>query len=444
MKSSWLGVMLALAVLHRRQSRLNWCTAITAGAMAAFFLAVGCTHDLEAVTSPCDEAGVCEAGSAVDLDHGVRDGAAPDLPAPDSAAPDLPAPDSAAPDLPLPDLAVPDSATPDMAAPDLPAPDLPVPDLTVPDLTAPDSILPDSSIPDMAPKAWPFGNDGVLKVGLSYGFPVVKIKPGQIKDYSGIIIDSGGVLEIETGSKWVIIGVNGNVQIDGKIVARNGNHTGGTSTVNLPDNKGGPGTVSHAVVQQQGGAGGLISKVVYGAGKAAFGNGGGGASYSGHGSAATATQGGRGGNSGATKGGLGGASCGAAGKPGIKGLTNAGPGGGGGFRGCHGQAVLLQVRGNVSGTGEIDLSGGAGGAGGAGGDGNWGGGGGGGGAGGAGGRLIIKLTGKMSLSASKIKFGGVVGGKGGSGGKAARASSGSPGKQGQTGAAGQSQIVVWK
>lgn len=392
---------------------------ITAVVVAAA-CATACSYDMTG-DRPCGTA--CEGGVQVDLDHGPLDSAAPD-----QAPPDLAEPDMALPDLAVPDMVAPDQTTPDEAAPDQ---------------AAPDQAVPDSSMADLPkPKAWPFGTAGVLNVTLG----TVKLKPGVIHDYAEINVGKYGTLEIEAGSGWAIIGVNGKVKIDGKLVASKGTHTGGTLMLIMPDKQGKPGAtkVPHTWVQHKGGIGG-ISQYSGNYGKPASGNGGGGTAYQASGGQATATHGGNGGSSSGKPGdpGAGATKYGEAGQAGCKcGSGGTGTGGGGGFRGYHGQGLLLQVRGDVSGTGTIDVSGGAGGAGGAGGPGSWGGGGGGGGAGGSAGLAIIMHTGKMLLPTKNIKALGGAGGAAGVGGK----SSTHPGwgsKPGEAGSNGASQVLKW-
>ena len=100
-----------------------------------------------------------------------------------------------------------------------------------------------------------------------------------MKDYSEVTIESDGVLEVAPGSGWVIIGVNGDVKIDGKIVTR-GQHIGGTVKANLPDANGVKGKgklISYVITQKAGGMGGKHQGTGAPAGgKTSSGNGGGG------------------------------------------------------------------------------------------------------------------------------------------------------------------------
>ena len=424
------------------------------GASLCLVVLVGCSYDLGIVPRPTDRgvAGDLDRGPEAGPDSVVPDSIVPDIPMPDSAVidsivPDIPMPDSAvidstAPDSTVPDSSVPDASAPDSVSPDSAKPDSVVPDSSEPDSAMPDSTVPDSSVPDGAkPKSWPYGSKGVLNVSLG----TVKIKPDVIHDYSGITIGTLGTLEIEAGSKWVVIGVNGNVKIDGKLVARRGKHAGGTHNLAMPDTKGQPGSASlpYKWPQNNGGGGGWCFQCGS-PGSQAYGNGGGGAAYTAAGKNATSTEAGDGASSYGTKGkpGAGAEGYGEAGMAGCKcGSGGTGTGGGGGFRGYHGHALFFQVRGNVTGSGTIDVSGMDGNAGGAAGPGYaQGGGGGGGGAGGSGGWVVFKVTGKVTLPLTNIKR---AGGKGGAGGAATNGTSkpGNPGQGGTTGAT--PQVFKW-
>jgi len=458
--------------------------------VAALLLALaatGCKHDLD--TDRAD----ARADALVD-------GAAPDRASPDRATLDRAVPDTAVADKAVPDTAIPDKAIPDQAVPDMALPDKAMPDLAVPDKAMPDLAVPDQTPADMPPpdqgicgnnkvegaeqcdgavpkgktcqtqgfkygtlacdnkackldvsgcghKPWPFGKDGVLKIGSKWGKTKVTLWPGEVKDYSEVIIESDGVLEVLPGSGWAIIGVNGNVKIDGKIVSRR-QTLAGTITGKVPDahgDKSSGSVASFTITQQAGGGGGGThwTKKKYG-GVAAGGNGGGGGSTLAHGQAATATKGGDGAvgqckGSTCPKGGKGASQHGAPGGNGDTAPSIGGaPGGGGGFRGYHGGPLYMQVRGDVSGNGTIDLQGSPGGNGGNGGKAHaayMGSGGGGGGAGGNGGRLVLKMTGVLKMFPAQFKVGGAKGGAGGAKGVCGFGSGtgGGPGKVGLTG-----------
>lgn len=406
-------------------------------------------------------------------------------PAPDSGA-DFAVADATQKDKARPDKTARDKASPDRALPDNALPDQAPPDLTKADLwICGNKVVEgteecDGSVPagktcrtegftsgtlacdsktckldvSQCMKAWPLGKDGVLKVGSKYGKAKVTLWPGEVKDYSEVIIDSDGLLEVIPGNGWVIIGVNGNLKLDGKIVSRRQTE-GGTITAKLPDangNKGKGPQISHALSQQAGGVGGGASWTSYKHGGASKeGNGGGGGSTSANGGAATITKAGDGANGdcASSKCPMGGKGATQHGSPGLTGDSSpsigGAAGGGGGFRGYHGGLLYLQVRGDVSGTGTFDLRGSTGGAGGAGGKAGaaWkGSGGGGGGAGGSGGRLMIKLTGVLKMLPSQFKLSGAVGGGGGANGPCP-IYCGTGGGPGKAGIAGSWSKVIW-
>lgn len=181
-----------------------------------------------------------------------------------------------------------------------------------------------------------------------------------------------------------------------------------------------------------------------GGGEAVAGNGGGGG-----GGMVTAafcdgsTPGKPGGAATETKGGDGTTTYNGVGKPGVGAGIYAtggaagysGAGSGGGSRGRHGQALYLQVRGSISGSGSVLLSGQDGGNGGATQDGYtgcncafvgiWRGGGGGGGAGGSGGALLVR--GAALPDTIVVDVNGGSGGSGGIGGWCNPAAAGTPG-----------------
>jgi len=288
--------------------------------------------------------------------------------------------------------------------------------------------------------AWPKGKNGPLRIGPSYGLKKKVLSTG-VMDYSELIIEKDGVLELQGGG-WVVIGVNGDVKIHGQIVTRTLTKSGLIkATVPLAGNVL---QVSHDVKQSPGGKGGKVQITsAPAAGATASGNGGGGASYKAVGGNAAASQAGIGGAGDTTCfGGAGAFSYGAFGQTGGEGCSAGGGGGGGGFKGYHGGLLHLQVRGNVSGSAKvaIDASGQGGGNGGRGGHGCSGssnsckgGGGGGGGAGGSGGKVSIRATGSVVLSAAQVNVAFGAGGKGGVGGQAQN----HPGGGGAAGLAGK-------
>lgn len=307
--------------------------------------------------------------------------------------------------------------------------------------------------------AWPFGLDGGLHITNGQ---TVTLTPGQAKDYSSIQIDAGGTLHVNTNQVsggWVFIGCAGSFICNGTISIKGDTSTGGTYPATAPDNV----AVSYTVLQQSGGSGGSGGGAVAhsggganqscgggGGGSQAFGNGGGGGSGAGNTSDTTCSGGFGGGNASQTFGGDGAAgfsNCGGnpsggsgaalTGNTGGSGsggffcggacwLPTGGGGGGGGTRGYHGMGLYLKVRGSISGTGTIDVSGQNGGSGGNGGSGLGGpcnaapdehsgsGGQGGGGAGGSGGQLIFKYRGTAPVGLNLTASGGTAG-AGGSG-----------------------------
>jgi len=419
--------------------------------LVVLIVAGGCNHDLDNTTPPCKNKAQCAPNE--DCVNGRCVIANHDAAGPDQVVVDLkghekgPPPDGPQPDKPK----VSDGPLPDKPkAPDGPQPDKQqVPDAP---LVADGPVTSDSLMPDTGPKKnWPFGKDGPLKIGTAYGKQKVTLWPGDLKDYSEIVIDSDGVLEVVPGSGWVIIGVNGNVTINGQVRARRQSATG-LIAGNLPDANGNPGkgaAISHTIVQKLGGNGGKCAAPSSpAAGKAAYGNGGGGSSYKLAGKTATKSQGGDGAAADTPcTGGVGSTGQGIPGQPGGT-ICDTGGGGGGGFRGYHGNLLYFVVRGDVSGTGAIDARGDDGSAGGKGGDGCTGtstackgGGGGGGGAGGSGGVVNIKYTGNLKIIPNQVKVDQGKGGKEGANGIAHYA--GSPGIKGQDGAPGAYNQYKW-
>ena len=419
-------------------------------------------------------------------DSAMADRGIPDLLRKDLQARDGPGADQALPDRALPDQALLDQALPDQALPDKGLPDKALPDMALHDLPPPDVWTCGNNVIEgteecegVAPlgttcvtlgfkrgtlkcdktkcrldksgctnKVWPLGIHGALRVGKKHGKTNVLLYPGETWDLSELIIESDGVVEIAPGPGWVIIGVNGNVRIDGKLVGKKS--TGiGTITANLPDAAGTKGLgpqISHTVVQAAGGKGGWTN-----GGKGAFGNGGGGGRFNHAPTKATLSAAGGGAMAECWSGKyvLGGKGATTHGAPGGSGAVctayggwNGGSCGGGGFRGYHGGLIHFQVRGAFDGKGTIDLEGSPGGKGGNGGAGKWAGGhGGGGGGGGAGGRLAVKLTGTMVMFPTQIKLSAGAGGAAGAGGSGG--TSGKPGAAGAKGAAGSFSKITW-
>lgn len=320
-------------------------------------------------------------------------------------------------------------------------------------------------------KSWPTGAQGplVIRTGES-----LRIDAGVVLDFSSITIDPGGALVIAPGAAWTMLGSRGPVVINGRIVAEP--IEGGDRFIvsNEPVADGsltGPQLIHH-VVQAAGGAGGRTElcpgvRPARG-GDPRDGNGGGGSGgwqirttdcssyglgpdgdYQRLGADAGVVEGGTGGI-----GGYGPPRARAAGSttPTMPGGTAGnrcdpdvgccgGDGGGGGFRGRHGQALFISTHSSISGSGEIDVRGEPGSGGGAGGVGTpglnpWrgvGGSGGGGGAGGAGGSVVLRH--KAGLTGVRVLR---TGGSGGSGGMAGSSAAGvvfngEPGTSGPSG-----------
>lgn len=316
---------------------------------------------------------------------------------------------------------------------------------------------------------WPTGADGDLTINNGQ---TVNIAPGSVKNYNNLTINAGGTLNITSGASWTYIGVAGNLTLNGQILAQNGNWFGSSGstnniTGNAPDLTGALAgeALSFTITQQQGG-GSWNGGGGYGAEDSGNGGGGQGGGYfcynntggnngatfngswiGGSPGSANSSQGGHGGVSlpGNTTGGAGATSVGGTGGAGSQSANFTpscvqqvpslgtqiwnGSGGGGGFRGQHGQGVYLKVLGTATGTGTINASGTAGGTGGAGGPGYWyaqagsgcssdfatiglAGAAGGGGAGGNGGKIVIRYNGTFPAGITK----NVSGGTGGSGG----------------------------
>ncbi|MBU0486419.1 MAG: T9SS type A sorting domain-containing protein [Bacteroidetes bacterium] len=134
-----------------------------------------------------------------------------------------------------------------------------------------------SPVTHVLQKTWLCGLDGNLHI---QNGETVDIAVGSIKDYNNLTIDSGGTLRV-TGNAidFTMIGVKGNLILNGTIEAKNSTASGNTS-VTAPD-----GTVLSSTIVQQpggnGGNGGEISTLPGGAGGAeSNGDGGGGGSGS--------------------------------------------------------------------------------------------------------------------------------------------------------------------
>lgn len=219
---------------------------------------------------------------------------------------------------------------------------------------------------------WPHGNDGALLITTGQ---TVNITDGSTKDYSSIQIDSGGTLNIvySTGA-WTKIGCAGTCIINGTVTARgNSNYAGNTFSSTDPNGF----AMSYTVATMVGGNGGSGTLGQNPVPTAGVGGTGGGAYYDGR--------------------------C----------------AGGGGGHGNDGLGIYFLVKGNLSGTGTINVSGSAGSNGGAAGnycvvDCGWvGAGGGGGGGGGSGGKILIRALGGTSGWSPTTNVAAGVGGNGG-------------------------------
>lgn len=262
---------------------------------------------------------------------------------------------------------------------------------------------------------------------------IVLIPEGSVKRYENIIVRSGGILRISGNvGSWTEIGVTKNLICDGIIECRTGYDGESTpaSGTFTKTSAFGLGSLSHTIVQANGGSGGGVSTALGGAQNLGRGGGGGGGGGGGNGGAggsngqAAYYAGGIGGGlvNGSTSNSTGGNGAGGGGGGGRTSyLSTTGSiryrywagGGGGGYRGHHGKGLTLYVEGTLAGTGLISCAGRAGFNGGNGGmNGSYGGAyGGGGGAGGCGGNMSVRYR---DLGRS-ISF-SVAGGAGGIGG----------------------------
>lgn len=267
---------------------------------------------------------------------------------------------------------------------------------------------------------WPINcTDGALTINGT----TTHLAAGSVKKYSSISITNSGILQIDGGNAWTIIGNCGafTLSTSGKILINDGTNIGGTftATVPTPDNT----ALSFTVATTVGGQGGDSDPGV--AGQPSSGNGGGGAG-SGDAQDANSTDGGNGSDGfPIAAGGAGAHIYGNSGTNGANGLDTGG-GGGGGSSGQNGSALYLKIAGAVTddGSGLISCRGSAGGNGGTGGNGtaNFGAGGGGGGGGGNGGKCIVKtrvgqtISSTVSATAGTAGTGGAMGIGGGSNG----------------------------
>jgi hypothetical protein len=273
--------------------------------------------------------------------------------------------------------------------------------------------------------SWPSGADGPLII-LNGEFVI--LTGGDVKDYSSVYIENGGILYILGGTgRPTIIGCSGDMFFDGAVYAQDAAGTG-SFTRTAPDGT----VISYILTIQFGGNGGYDGAFSYSSGLENNGNGGGGSSYIANGEDALNNQGGSGASgyddiSGSYDGGLGGSTLGEPGYPGtdVYGNDSAfGSGGGGGRRGAAANSLYLKVAGSTSGAGVFYMTGRPGGDGGYGGSAYAtndpsvavGAGGGGGGAGGAGGFLIVKYkVYPVDWSSDCSGGGGGLGGYGGAG-----------------------------
>lgn len=304
---------------------------------------------------------------------------------------------------------------------------------------------------------WPVGDSGDLLIedGQTY-----TIQAGDQLDFRDITIEAGGTLLIDGDSSQDItfLGVSRHLVLDGQIIG-NSLHNGGVFSSNSPDDE----PVSYTIVQNNGGRGGFgfntgpRQNQVNGWG--AGGNGGSngyvggavGGTNNGDGLDTSLADGGSGGVTlgdgmpgiGSGAGGNGGGSGGGAGADDAGAFGNGAGGGGAGYKGKHGLGLYIQVRGTISGSGEILLNGTNGFNGGAGGSSpsGQGGGGGGGSAGGSGGKLWLRKRSSATLGDITVNTDGGSGGLGGAkGGGEGNPGTPGPGEDGQFGDNGSVDI----
>lgn len=311
--------------------------------------------------------------------------------------------------------------------------------------------------------SWPYGILGDLTIANGV---TVDLPANAIYDYNNVTIDAGGKLRF-TGNTtgFAILGVKGNLVLNGTIECKDSTATGSVSGT-APDGV----ALSSTIAQKNGGAGGAggtsSGGSSYGAGGAGGaqnnGNGGGGGGGGAGGTSTVKANGGAGGSGGngsnggsynngvggtrgtggvspvtngyigdaddwgATGGNGGNGASGGGGGGGVWTVQNSqagGGGGGGGQKGLHGKNIYIHVTGNITGSGSIDVSGtnGVNGKNGGNGDhdngvgsyaGAGGGGGGGGGAGGSAGKIYIRYHGTYATPLTYVLTGGTGGTKG--------------------------------
>ncbi len=303
-----------------------------------------------------------------------------------------------------------------------------------------DSVLSSSSstITINNQNRWPVGKDGPLNVTASQP---VSLNSGVIYDFSSITVAAGATLTISGSANVTVLGSKGPVVINGTILSSSTLIDAGAYSLTTPSGI----VLSFQPTRVAGGSGGrggswkTVNKGWGEGGAQSSGRGGGGGSGANDGSAGRpGVQGAsshsdttktHGGSASGTTGGSGGGNNGANGPSGYQ----AG-GGGGGYVGTHGLSVAIITRGNLSGTGTVDLRGQNGFNGGTGGvSGFAGGGGGGGGSGGSGGRLWLYSPNSGTINSLLSGGTGGAGGVGPYNGGAVAAQNGSAGGTGTAG-----------
>lgn len=301
--------------------------------------------------------------------------------------------------------------------------------------------------------AWPRGSNGPLVLnGTTLNLPA-----GSIKDYKGVSLINGAVLNILPGTGWTAIGCFGNFTVDATSrIKLNNCETifGANLTAIAPDKT----VLTRAYGAVYGGdAGAAGDGTAGGAGTGTHGGGGGGGSGAGNNS--DNINGGLGGGGGGDSGpgGDGGIGPGGNGVAGADGSSNGGHsvggGGGGGAPGFHGGSLYLKVTGTISVSGvnfeAIGGDAGNGADGGGAGDptgSSFGGGGGGGGTGGSGGTFKIRYKlGSVSGANCNVGFGaaGIAGNGGGHGPDMGGGADGLPGNDGSPGDPGVTDIASY-
>lgn len=297
---------------------------------------------------------------------------------------------------------------------------------------------------------WPLGSDGALHITTGN---TVTLSPGTTYDYSSITIDVGGTLNVsEYYGDPVIIGCSGNFILNGTLAYNNSDGYNVYWDVFAPNGQ------EFSYSTSSGLGGGYGGNGITGGGESP-GSGDGGTGGDGY-SDVDGQYGGGGGGSGNPHGASG------SGGESFNGNPTSfddwyGGGGGGGQLGICGGGLLVVVKGNISGVGTVDISGGTGGAGGSGGNagqdvshgqsdpfpqgGSIGGGGGGGGNGGDGGRFQCNYHG-TNTQLWTINLNGGSGGSGGPGGGGYNGgfnTDGSNGDDGSPGNNGTSSIASY-